>query len=152
MSKLLEFLLGSLLIAAFTVAFLFFSAIHHLLKAGGFSDCTWQASARAWIDSNRDGQVDDGEPPLSDVEVHVDRVGDPLADEGGVSWPAVTDQDGDVQFSVTIPGCSTALFEIYANIPDGYRLTTRPRIAVRPELWSSFNAQRVYYFGFVSDR
>jgi hypothetical protein len=152
MSKLLEFLLGSLLIAAFTVAFLFFSAIHHLLRAGGFSDCTWQTSARAWIDSNRDGQLDDGEPPLSDVVVHVDQVGDPLANEGGLSWPAVTNEDGDVQLNIVIPGCSDTLFEIYVNIPDGYRLTTQPRVALRPEWWNRWKTQHVYYFGFVSDR
>jgi hypothetical protein len=152
MSKLLEFLLGSLLIATFTLAFLFFSALHHLLRAGGFSDCTWQASARAWIDSNRDGQMDDGEPPLSDVAVHVDQVGDPLAGEGGLSWPAVTNQAGSVQFNISIPGCSNTLLEIYVNIPDGYRLTTRPRIAVRPEAWRVLDAPSVYYFGFVSDR
>jgi hypothetical protein len=89
---------------------------------------------------------------LSDVAVHVDQVGDSLANEGGLSWPAVTNEEGDVQLNILIPGCSDTLFEIYVNIPDGYRLTTRPRIALRPELWKSLKAQHVYYFGFVSDR
>ena len=96
--------------------------------------------------------MDEGEPPLRDVAVHVDQIGDALANQGGLSWPAVTNQDGDVQLNISIPRCSDTLLEIYVNIPDGYRLTTQPRIAVRPELWSGWNAQRVYYFGFVSDR
>lgn len=152
MSKLLEFFLGSILIAVFTVAFLFFFAIHFLLRAGGLADCTWQASARAWIDSNGDARVDIGEPPLSNVEIHVDRVGDPLFDEGDVSWPAVTDQDGDVQFNVSIPGCSETIFEIHVGIPEGYRITTRPHIEVHPNVWENLSTKPVYYFGFVPDR
>jgi hypothetical protein len=149
MSKLLEFLLGSILITVFTAAFLFFFAIHYLLGADGIVDCTWHASARAWLDLNGDGWVNGGEPPLSDVEIHVDNVGNQLLN---VSWPEITDKNGDVLFNVSIPGCSDTLFEIYVNIPEGYRITTQPRITVRPELWRSLDAQHVYYFGFVSDR
>ena len=54
MSRLLEFILGSILITVFTVAFLFFSAIHYILRAG-VSDCTWYASAQTWVDANSDG-------------------------------------------------------------------------------------------------
>ena len=149
MSKLLEFLLGSILITVLTIALLFFFAIHYLLRAGSISDCTWQASARAWIDLNRDGRVTDGEPPLSDVEIHVENVSDSFLD---ISWPAITGKDGAVQLNLSIPGCSNTLFEIYVNIPEGYRMTTRPRITVHPELGGSLESQRVYYFGFVSDR
>ena len=68
------------------------------------------------------------------------------------NWPAITDQDGDVQLNVSIPGCTDTIFEIYVDIPDGYRITTRPRLAVQPELWESTGAGRVYYFGFAPDR
>ena len=56
MSRLLEFLLGSILITVFTVALLFFSAVHYIIRAGDVTDCAWYASARAWIDANGDGR------------------------------------------------------------------------------------------------
>lgn len=149
MSRLLEFFLGSILITVFTVAFVFFFALHYILKVGGVSDCTWQGSARTWLDSNRDGLVNDGEPPLSDVEVHINDVENRLIH---VNWPAITDKDGDVNFNVSIPGCSNTVFEIYVDIPEGYHVTTRPRLEVNPGIWESLSTERVYYFGFVSDQ
>src|SRR5512138_240241 len=102
MSRLLEFLLGSILIAIFTVGLMFFSAVHFVLREGNASDCTWQGSVRAWIDSNGDGLVDRGEPPLGDVKIHVADVANQLSQAG---WTAVTDKDGDVQFNIPVPGC-----------------------------------------------
>lgn len=148
MSRLLEFILGSILITVFTVAFIFFSAVHYILRAGEAADCTWYASAQTWIDANSDGQMDPGESPLGDVKIHVDDTGNAPA---SVSWPAITDQNGIVQLNVSIPGCADTVFEISVDIPDGYRLTTRPRLAVQPELWESASAH-VYYFGFAPDR
>jgi hypothetical protein len=149
MSRLLEFILGSILITVFTVAFLFFSAVHYILRAGDVADCAWYASARAWIDSNADGRIDQDEPPLGDVQIHVQNFQQQFID---INWPAITDQDGDVQFSVSIPGCSDTAFEIYVEIPEGYRATTRPRIEVNPELWKRMNTERIYYFGFAPER
>ena len=148
MSRLLEFILGSILITVFTVAFIFFSAVHYILRAGEAADCTWDASAQTWIDANSDGQVNPGESPLSDVKIHVYDTHDQVA---SVSWPAVTDQNGTVQLNVSIPGCADTVFEISVDIPEGYRITTRPRLAIQPELWESAGA-RVYYFGFAPDR
>lgn len=148
MSRLLEFILGSILITVFTVAFLFFSAVHHILRGVTISDCTWQGSARTWVDSNADGRINPGEPPLRDVRVHVDHTQNQLL---GIDWPALTGQDGEVQFNLSIPGCSNTLFAIYVDIPEGYRLTTKPRIEVNPDLWQSRNTKPVYYFGFKSD-
>ena len=148
MSRLLEFILGSILITVFTVAFIFFSAVHYILRAGEAADCTWYASAQTWIDANSDGQVDPGESPLGDVKIHVDDTGNAPA---SVSWPAITDQNGIVQLNVSIPGCADTVFEISVDIPEGYRITTRPRLAVQPELWESASAH-VYYFGFAPDR
>jgi hypothetical protein len=148
MSRLLEFFLGSILITVFTVALLFFSAIHYILGASHVTDCTWYASARTWIDDNGDGRVNPGESPLSDVKIHVTDLQHQLT---SVSWPAVTDQDGDVQLSMSIPGCADTIFEIYVDIPEGYRITTRPRLAVRPDIWESSSTEPVYYFGFAPE-
>jgi hypothetical protein len=148
MSRLLEFLLGSILIAVFTVAFIFFSALHYILRAGDIADCDWQASAKAWIDVNRDGLVNTGEPPLSDVEIHIKDVQNQLFD---LSWPVITDKEGNVQFDVSLPGCSNTVFEISVEIPEGYRTTTGTRIEVNADVSSNPGTARVYYFGFVSD-
>jgi hypothetical protein len=147
MSRLLEFILGSILITVFTVAFLFFSAVHYILRAGDVADCTWYASARTWVDANADGLVNPGESPLSDVKIHVDDIQNQLAT---ISWPAITDHEGDVQLSVSIPGCADTIFEIYVDIPAGYRITTRSRLSVQPDIWE--HAGGVYYFGFAPDR
>ncbi|HSL45798.1 MAG TPA: hypothetical protein VK897_20360 [Anaerolineales bacterium] len=149
MSRLLGFLLGSLLITAFTVASMFFFALHYILKVGGVSNCTWQASARAWLDSNGDGRIDPGESPLEEVEIHVDDIQNQLAD---VNWPAVTGKDGEVRLIASIPGCEATMFEIHVDIPEGFRITTRSRIEVQPEIWQSLDTGRIYYFGFEYDR
>jgi hypothetical protein len=148
MSRLLEFFLGSILIAAFTLAFIFFSALHYILRPGGTEYCAWQGSAKAWVDTNRDGLVNMGEPPLSDVEIYIRDVQNQLFD---LRWPVITDQEGDVQFDITLPGCSDTVFEISVEIPDGYRSTTRSRIEVNADVSSNTGTQPVYYFGFVSD-
>jgi hypothetical protein len=149
MSKVLEFFLGSILITILTIASMFFSMLHYVIKVGGVADCAWHSSAKAWIDSNGDGLVNHDESPLSDVEIHIDDVENQLFD---VSWPAITDRDGNVQLSVPIPGCSDTVFEIYVDIPEGYRITTRARIEVNPDFWSSLDTEYVYYFGFMSDK
>lgn len=152
MSKLLEFFLGSILITVSTVAFIFFSALHYIIKVSGISDCVWQGSARAWIDSNEDGLANPGEPPLRNVAIHID---DTQSQYLNVSWPVITDQHGDVHFTALIPGCSETAFEIYVDIPQGYRLTTRPRIevgSVNGDFWSSLGPQSIYYFGFLPEK
>lgn len=148
MSRLLEFFLGSILIAVFTVAFIFFSALHYILKGGSVEYCAWQGSAKAWIDMNRDGFVNTGEPPLSDVEIYIKDVQNQLFD---LRWPVITDQEGDVQFDISLPGCSNTVFEISVEIPEGYRTTTRSRIEVNADVSSGPGTEHIYYFGFVSD-
>ena len=149
MSRLLEFFLGSILMTVFTVAFLFFSAIHYILKGGDVAHCAWYGSAQAWIDSNADGQINPDESPLSDVQVHVEDMQNQFLD---IHWPAITDQDGDVWLNISMPGCSETSFEIYVDIPEGYRATTRPRIEVNLNPEESPNTDRVYYFGFAPER
>jgi hypothetical protein len=149
MSRLLEFFLGSILIAVFTVALMFFSALHLVLRESNPSDCAWQGSARTWIDSNQDGLITRGESAFGGVRIHVEDEAIRLAEAG---WSAVTDKDGDVQFNIPIPGCVNTVFQIYADVPAGYRLITRPRIDVNSDLWRSLGPERVYYFGFVPGR
>lgn len=149
MSRLLEFILGSILITTFTVAFLFFSAVHYILRPENLADCAWYGFARAWIDSNANGLIDPDEPPLRDVKIHVGDKQDQLFE---ISWPVVTDQHGDVQLSVSLPGCSDSRFEIFVDIPKGYRPTTMPRIEIRQDPWESLSTARVLYFGFAPER
>jgi hypothetical protein len=148
MSKLIEFLLGSILIAVSTIALIFFSMLHYILR-GGVADCAWHSSAKAWIDSNRDGLVNHGEAPLRNIAIHIDDVENHLMDIG---WPATTDNYGEVQLNVSIPDCSNSVFEIYVDLPEGFRVTTRPRIEVNRDFWGNLGAENTYYFGFISDK
>jgi hypothetical protein len=152
MSKLLEFFLGSILITVFTVAFLLFSALHYILRVSGIGDCVWQGSAKTWVDLNGDGLVNHAEPPLGNVAIHIDDVNNW---HSNISWPAVTDEYGDVHFTASVQGCTDTVFEVYVNIPDGYRLTTSPRIEVNDisgDFWSSLGRESVYYFGFAPEK
>ena len=149
MSKLIELLLGSILLTIFTIALMVFSALHYILKSGGIVDCAWQGTARTWIDLNGDGLVNNNEPPLRNIEIHIDDVKNELVDIG---WPAITDKTGETRLNIPMPNCSDTIFEIYADTPEGYRMTTIPRIEVHRNFWGSLIPQRVYYFGFVSDR
>ena len=148
MSKVIEFFLGLILITIFTIALMVFSALHYVLK-GSVVDCSQHGFARTWLDVNGDGLVNNGEPPLSDVEISVDDVQNQLVDIG---WPASTDKNGEVRFNVPMPDCSDTIFEIYADTPQGYRITTIPRIEVNRNFWGSMIPQSIYYFGFVSKK
>src|SRR5687767_5422479 len=148
MSKLLEFFLGSILITILSIAFVVFSMLHYIVRVGGIVDCAWHGSAKAWVDANGDGHVNNGERPLSEVEIHIDDIQNQLVDVG---WPAITDKNGDARLNVLMLGCSDVLFEVYVNTPDGYRTTTEPRIEVNRDFWGSLFTKNVYYFGFTSE-
>jgi hypothetical protein len=149
MSKLIEFFLGPLLVAISTIALIFFSMLHYILRAGGVADCAWHGSAKAWIDSNRDGLVNNDESPLGNIAIHINDVENRFVD---VAWPAITDKQGQVQLNVSIPNCSNSVFEIYADIPQGFHVTTRPRIEIDRDFWGSLGTENIYYFGFISDK
>jgi hypothetical protein len=149
MSKLIEFFLGPLLVAISTIALIFFSMLHYILRAGGVADCAWHGSAKAWIDSNRDGLVNNDESPLGNIAIHINDVENRFVD---IAWPAITDKQGQVQLNVSIPNCSNSVFEIYADIPKGFRVTTRPRIEIDRDFWGSLGTENIYYFGFISDK
>ena len=149
MSKLIEFFFGAILVTVASVALLFFSMLHYILRDGGVADCAWHGSVKTWIDSNRDGLVNHDESLLGNVVIHIDDVKNRLVDVG---WPATTDQYGETQLNVSIPSCSNSAFEIYADIPEGFRMTTRPRIEVDRDFWGSLGTENIYYFGFTSDK
>ena len=148
MSRLLEFFLGSILMTILAISLMVFSVLHYALRVGGIADCAWHSSAKTWVDSNGDGLVNNGEPPLSKVEIHIDDVQNQLIDVG---WPTVTDKNGDARLNalVLMLGCSDVLFEVYADTPEGYRITTKPRIEVSRDVSGSLDTENVYYFGFI---
>lgn len=148
MSKLLEFFLSSILLAILSVAFLVFSMLHYIVKVGGIVDCAWHGTAKAWIDVNRDGLLNNGERPLSKVEIRIDDIRNQLVDVG---WPAITDQHGEARLNVLMLGCSEALFEVYVNPLEGYRITTQSRVEAKQDLWGILFTENVYYFGFTSE-
>ena len=148
MSKLLEFFLGSLLMTILAISLMVFSVLHYVLRVGGIADCAWYSSAKTWVDSNGDGLVNDGEPPLGKVEIHIDDVKNQIMDAG---WPTVSDKNGEARLNalVVMLGCSDVLFEVYADTPEGYRITTKPRIEVQRDVSGSLDTENVYYFGFI---
>jgi hypothetical protein len=151
MSRLLEFFLGSILMTMLAISLLVFSVLHYILGTGSVDDCAWHSSAKTWVDANGDGLINTGERPLSAVEIHIDDVQNQRIDVG---WPTITDKNGDARLTalVLMLGCSDVLFEVYANPPEGYRITTKPRIEVNRDVSGSFDTESVYYFGFTPDK
>src|SRR5574341_1630957 len=150
MGKLLEFFLGSILTTILAIALIVFCVLHYMVRVGGIAaSCAWYSSAKTWVDSNGDGHINNGELPLRDVELHIDDVQNQLVNIG---WPAVTDQNGDARLNVLMLGCSNAVFEVYVDPPEGYRMTTKPRIEVNRDFWGSLFIEDVYYFGFIPDQ
>jgi len=151
MSKLLEFFLGSILMTVLAISLMIFSVLHYILSVGSIDDCAWHSSAKTWVDSNGDGLINNGEQPLSEVEIHIDDVQNQLIDVG---WPTITDRNGDARLNalVLMLGCSDVIFEVYTNAPEGYRITTKPRIEVNRDVLGSLDTENVYYFGFTPDK
>jgi hypothetical protein len=69
-----------------------------------------------------------------------------------IGWPAITDKQGQAQLNVSIPNCANSVFEIYADIPQGFHVTTRSRIEVDRDFWGSLGTDNIYYFGLISDK
>ncbi|HEX8230633.1 MAG TPA: hypothetical protein VF826_15150 [Chloroflexia bacterium] len=101
--------------------------------------CSWVGYARAFIDENANGQEDAGEPALAGVTFFVD---DLLYNFKKVST-AVSKAEESAMLVVESSSCYNSAFEVYAEIPQGYALTTPSRLKV-PE--GSFND--IFSFGF----
>jgi hypothetical protein len=93
-----------------------------------FSDCGWDGIGFVWIDQNGDGEYQEGEQPIPDVPVLIDDTLNGLTDVGK---KATTSSKGEANLSVWLPGCPDVDFEIYIQVPDGYTLTTPPRVKVQ---------------------
>ena len=84
-------------------------------------ECGWNAPVLSWVDENGNGQWDTGEPPLEDVQLHVN---DTLNNYKDVGRQSISDWNGRSNVLVWLPGCPSARFEVYAVPPTGYQLTT----------------------------
>lgn len=111
-------------------------------------DCIWYGTAKAWIDANENGFMDDTEIPLAGISVFVDDTQNGYFD---VASPIQTDVNGNANLDVWLPGCPDVSFEVYTDVPDGYRRTTQPRLEVSKNFWGSLDTETIYYFGFVSE-
>lgn len=113
----------------------------------GSADCAWLGIAKAWIDENENGYMDDGEIPLEGVSFHVDDIRNKYID---VAEPVTTDGNGDAQLDVWLPGCPDVDFEVYADVPEGYRPTTNSRLEASRTFWGNLKWNATYSFGFIS--
>jgi len=109
----------------------------------GFApDCSWGSTAVAWIDANANGLYDKGEQPLPGVEFHIDDI---LNHSSDVGRPASIDNSkGEASLAVWLPGCPSATFEVYPDIPTGYHLTTKPKLSADVRQFG-----RMLEFGFT---
>ena len=105
------------------------------------ADCAWNGESVAWLDKNRNGVRDEGEPPLAGVRFLID---DTLNRHTNVGQEAVSNRAGVAALSVWLPGCPKVEFEIYAEPPDGYVATTQTRV--------SASGVRNFTFGFVKGK
>ncbi|WP_447912069.1 isopeptide-forming domain-containing fimbrial protein [Microbacterium phyllosphaerae] len=75
---------------------------------------------RVWLDTNRDGIQDAGEPGVEGVTVELrDAAGNPVLDENGDPIRTVTDSNGEYSFAVPLGEWSVA----FVDIPAQYELT-----------------------------
>lgn len=89
------------------------------------ADCAWSGTAHAWLDENGNGSIDRDEPSLSNVPFFVD---DTLNDFKKTGL-AISNLQGDAHLHVFLAGCPDAAFEVYPELPAGFKLTTRERIS-----------------------
>lgn len=98
-------------------------------------DCVWDGKGQAWIDTNENGQWDNRESPMPGVHFFV------TATDGTRDSEAVSNWKGEASLHVWLPGCPRLDFEVHVENPEGYRLTTSPRLAE--------NDAGIYPFGFT---
>lgn len=113
---------GVAICSVICIGWLYMRSVQGLSAAG---DCVWPGTAIAWVDVNADGIRDVGEPPLPGVKFYIDDVRNDLEKVG----EGVSDWYGEASFSVWLPGCPRVEFEVYPEVPAGYRLTTLSRLS-----------------------
>lgn len=103
------------------------------------ADCAWNGKAKAWVDLNRDGKLDPGEPPLAGVAFLIDDVRNGYRKVGN---PAVSNDQGEADLMVWIPGCPATEFEVYAEPPVGYKISGPQRMRPAIGATSSFGFRK----------
>jgi ligand-binding sensor domain-containing protein len=89
---------------------------------------------------NGNGIRDPGDSPLPGVIFHVNDIPNRRTDVGG-SYP--TNSKGEAHLSLLPPGCPQANFEIYPDVPPGFRALSN----VRPTAGAD-SSEQVFEFGF----
>lgn len=103
-------------------------------------DCGWARDAKAWIDSNANGQWDDEEQPFPNIVFVFDSTA--YGGERNISRP--TKEDGTTKLFKLFGGCPEYEIEVSVEVPSGYRLTTPERLQSDEE-----NFDEVFLFGFA---
>ncbi|MRR31043.1 hypothetical protein EG834_12140, partial [bacterium] len=104
-------------------------------------DCIWEGKGFSWMDKNRDGKYQEDEQPVPEIPFLID---DPFNNLVDVGESSVSNSKGKTDLLVWLPGCPEVGFEIYIQVPEGYELTTEPRISV------DFDSPDQFYpFGLV---
>ena len=85
------------------------------------SDCEWDGTAVAWLDTNNNSFWDNNESPLTNIEFYVDGWTEWYIDDAYVSKDVPA---GGVGISVWLAGCPDVSFQVCAKVPEGYRPTT----------------------------
>ena len=107
-------------------------------------DCVWMAQGYAWLDENRNGVQDEGEPPLEGVMFLIDDVRNNYQRVGERS---ISNAEGKADLGVFIAGCPATDFEVYAVAPPGLEHTTPARLAAGQE--RNDEGKDVFLFGFA---
>jgi hypothetical protein len=102
-------------------------------------DCGWHSDVRAFVDENANKRWDAAEPPLPGVTFYADDI---FNNESKVAG-ATTGEDGRTTLIVFIYDCRRVELEIYAQVPEGYVLTTPERIDMR-----DIGSGEPFMFGF----
>ena len=105
-----------------------------LVLAGGYlffygfvqRDCVWNGTAQAWLDENKNGFWDAGEPALANVRFRIDDTRNGLTDVG---QEARSNDTGFANLVVWLPGCPWTAFVVTAEPPPEYVPTTGSQIS-----------------------
>jgi len=111
------------------------------------NDCTWGEAVTTWLDENANGKRDAQEPLLPNVTiVFKRRIDDGVPYEERV----VSDQRGVASFFELMPGCPKVEFEVYPEVPAGFRLTTPSSLFITITISRTFGNENPFLFGFAS--
>jgi len=95
------------------------------LLTGCSGDCEWVVHGEAWIDENGNSRWDAGEPPLPGVLFSF--YGIPSVRFIESEMQATSNQDGVVDVSLVMAGCSELNQLVSVEVPEGYWVR-EPRI------------------------